>query len=336
MLNEFEIDLNQYDREEFTDIEKRNLKKNFKKSIKKNNSIYKKGIMAASIALLIAGLSVTTLGSNVWAYASTYVDTVASSIGNFLGIERNLDEYKTVVNKSITKDGLTIKLNEVILNKDELVVSSTFKDSEKIEGGLLLENGSIYINGKRVSYAAGGGSKIIDDYTEQSVITYLLDDRDYSGDLNIKIVYSSPIINEVKRNGKWVFEFKTNGDELAIETKKIPLNNTFTLENGQNIILKEYTSNALGLKIYFSKDKKGTEYDMVLRGNDDLGNKIEFYADSQNAKSGMFKSNIDGNLNENAKTLTLTPYAVKLPEKSGRLSNDFIKVGKEFIIELSK
>lgn len=45
-------------------------------------------------------------------------------------------------------------------------------------------------------------------------------------------------------------------------------------------------------------------------------------------------SNIDRNLDENAKELILTPYAVKFPEQGGKLSNDFEQVGEEFKISL--
>lgn len=38
--------------------------------------------------------------------------------------------------------------------------------------------------------------------------------------------------------------------------------------------------------------------------------------------------NIDRNLDENAKELTLTPYAVKFPEESGQLIHDFKRLGK--------
>jgi hypothetical protein len=50
---------------------------------------------------------------------------------------------------------------------------------------------------------------------------------------------------------------------------------------------------------------------------------------------GIFKlSTIDGNLNDDARVLTLTPYAVKFPEQSGKLSNDYKPVGPEFTIDL--
>ncbi|HCL50621.1 MAG TPA: DUF4179 domain-containing protein [Clostridiaceae bacterium] len=336
MLNEVEIDLSEYEREDFTDIEKRKIKNKFKKSIKKNNSIYKKGIIAASIALLIIGFSVTDFGNHVWANAGTYVNTVAYGIGNFLGIEKDLDEYKTVIEQPITKEGVTIKLNEVILDNNQLIVSTTLKSDEKLEDIFTRYFGSVYINGKSASDGAGGGSKQIDDHTIEEVMTYNLN-GDFSGDLNIKLVFSDVMINGNTKKAKYVFNFKTNGDELAKDTKAILLNNTFTLENGQNITLEKYTSNNIGQRIYFSKGSKGTDYDMVLRGHDDLGNKVEFCMSSADANSGIFKlNNIDGNLNENAKTLTLTPYAVKFPKKSGKMSNDFKQVGEAFTIDLSK
>lgn len=332
LLNEVEIDFNEYDQEEFTDLEKRKLKKTFIKSIKKNNFIYKKCVVTTSVALLIIALLTTNLGNDILSYANT----IAYDIASFLGIEKNLDEYKTVVNESITKNGITIKLNEVILDADELVVSITAKSDKKLDEGSISPMGNLYINGRNISYASGGRAKKIDDYTVEQVTTYELN-KNLDGDLNIKCLFSDVLINGQIKKGSWVFEFKTNGDELALDTTEILLNHTFTLENGQKITLEKYTSNNLGQKIYYFKSCKGTDYDMVLKGYDDLGNKIEFYSSRETANAGLFKlSNIDGNLNENAKKLSLTPYAVKFPEQSGRLSNDFKKVGEEFTIDLLK
>ncbi|MCT4563367.1 MAG: DUF4179 domain-containing protein [Maledivibacter sp.] len=331
LLNEAEIDLDEYDQEYFTDIEKRKIKNSFKKSIKKNRFVYRKYIVA-SIALLMIGLFTTNIGNHVLAYANTITYDIAS----FLGIERNLDEYKTVVDQSISKNGITIQLNEVILDNDQLVVSTTSKSDEKLEEGFISPIGSVYVNGENISFGGGGGAKKIDAYTVEEVTIYTLDEV-LDGELNIKLLFSDVLINGKTKKGPWVFEFKTNGDELALNTDKISLNHTFELENGQKITLEKYTSNNLGPKIYCSKSPKGTDYDMVLRGYDDLGNDIEFYLSRGTVNTGLFKlSTINGNLNENAKKLSLTPYAVKFPEQSGRLSNDFKKVGEEFTINLLK
>lgn len=330
ILNEVEIDINAYEKEEFTDIEKRKFKNNFKKSIKKNNSIYKKCALVASIALLIIGLSTTNLGNNVLAYANM----ISYDIASYLGIEKSLDEYKTVVNQSITKNGVTIKLNEVVLDTDQLVVSTTITANEKIGQQFIRFDSNIYVNGKSMYSGASGSAKRIDEYTIEEVMFYDLED-DLSDDLNIKVVFSNPHINGNTRSGRWVFEFKSNGNELALDTKKILLNTSFKLNDGQKITLEKYTSNNLGQKIYSSMYPKGTNYDIVLRGHDDLENKVGFYLSRVNGRNGIFKlTTINGNLNENAKALYLTPYAVKLPDKSGKLSNDFKKVGEEFTIDL--
>lgn len=328
LLNEVEIDLNKYDKENFTDIEKRKLKK----SLKKNNPLHKKGTAIAVIALLTIGLLGTNLGEPLLAN----INIIACNIANSLGIEKSLDEYKTVVNQSITKKGITIQLNEVILDHDELVVSATSIANEKLgKSGIMLSH-NVYINGKNVSNGAGGSAKQIDEYTMQEVMSHDLK-GDFSGELNVKVVFSNPMINEKTKKGRWVFEFKTNGDELALDTEEILLDNTFTLADGQKITFKKYTSNNLGQKIYFTLDSKGTDYDMNLKGYDNLGNKITFYMSKTEGCNGVFKlETIDENLNENAKTLSLTPYAVKFPEKSGRMSHDFKKVGEKFTIDLSK
>ena len=165
-----------------------------------------------------------------------------------------------------------------------------------------------------------------------------LKDVDLTGELDIKIVYSKVTVNyENPQRGKWVFEFKSNGDALKIDTKEIKLNNSFTLENGEKIILEKYTSNALGHNIMckVENSNKNESYDVMLKGTDDLGNNVEFCLTRGSKDSMILRyNNIDRNLDENAKELTLTPYAVKFPEESGQLSHDFKKVGEEFKISL--
>lgn len=52
ILNETKVDLNEYDRKDFNDIEKKKIKKNFKKSIKSKNNRYKRYVSAILVAIL--------------------------------------------------------------------------------------------------------------------------------------------------------------------------------------------------------------------------------------------------------------------------------------------
>lgn len=330
ILNEVDVDMNNYNKEEFNDIEKRKIYNNFKKSIKKKRS-YKKIASLAATAVVSISLLGTSLGTNVYAGIHSFF----YDISNMLNIEKNLDDYKTVVNKSVTKNGLTLQLNEVILDNDELIVSSTTTYDKGFEESGVIWGCNIYINGKRVNNGSGGSAAKIDENTIQEVIASTIK-GEYNGNLDIKIVYSNPLINGKTIKGKWEFAFTTNGDELRLDTKEIELDTSFILENGQKVTLYKFTSNNLGQKIYSKTDTKGTEYDLILKGQDNLGNEISFYLSSTEDYDGLFKVEnlLYKSLDENATSITLTPYAVKFPEKSGKMSNDYKQTGAEFTINL--
>lgn len=339
MLNEADINIEDYKKEDFDELEKKRLKNKVRKSINKKR--LNKGSIAAAVAVacvVSVGLFGTDAGAQVLAKVS---ESIASSIG----VEKNLDSYNTVVNKCITDNGITIQLNEVILDESQkqLIISDTISSQKALKEYESYDaDKTVYINNKKVKFEGSiGSSGNLDDYSSQSVIEYdltALKDVDLTGELDIRIVYSKVTVNyENPQRGKWVFEFKSNGDALKIDTKEIKLNNSFTLENGEKIILEKYTSNALGHNIMckVENSNKNESYDVMLKGTDDLGNNVEFCLTRGSKDSMILRyNNIDRNLDENAKELTLTPYAVKFPEESGQLSHDFKKVGEEFKISL--
>lgn len=290
----------------------------------------------------ILGLCVlTSIGLASPSFASNIRDAIGSSISNLLGIQKNLDEYTTVINKAITDNSITVKLNEIILDGNELTVSYNINSNKKLEKNEAWHAfNDIYVNGKQVSTGSGGIGRNIDDYTTQAVETYYLNNDDLSGDLNIKILCSTMLLSDMQKKGSWNFEFRTNGNQLKIDTKEILLNYKFALENGEEYTLKKYTDNALGQKIYASTStsslKTKPNYAVILKGTDDLGNKVEFYVSHGDKEGVLFKiENIDGNLNEKAKTLTLAPYAAKIPDKSGEMNSEYKQVGDDFTIDLA-
>ncbi|EEH99355.1 DUF4179 domain-containing protein [Clostridium tertium] len=115
----------------------------------KKSKKFNKNIVAATI---LVALVVTAFGSIFIAA----VKLTMFDIKNYLGVNSNLDEYSTVVNEAISKNGITIQLNEVILYKDEIIVSTTIKSAKKLgDNGNIMVFGNVYINGKKVSNSAG-------------------------------------------------------------------------------------------------------------------------------------------------------------------------------------
>jgi len=335
MLNDSKIDLDNYTVGMTDDLEKANMKKKFRASINKNKvSKVSKAKVAAVVMLLTIGLLATTYDESVLAT----INIISTDIATKLGINKNLDDYKTVVNKTVTDNGITIKLNEVILDGNKLIVSTTINSQDPIDGiDVIHLSGNIKINGEKASNASGGGSKKIDAYTTEEIMEYHLKEIYSKGDLEIEINYKDALLQGNTLKGDWSFAFKTSGEKLAAKTKSIALNHKVTLENGVELNLYKYTVNDLGQKIYFTKTQVKNEetYNVILKGSDNLGNKVEFGLRVQEKDKGEFEME-RSSLSEQATEITLTPYAVKFPEKSGRMSNDFVKIGEEFKINLEK
>ena len=313
------------------DVIKNAVDEGYKSTARKKNKKFRKGAVAAVVA---ATIGVTLFGTSFGSEVIATMRLAIFDMGDYLGVNKDLEDYTTVVNSSVSKGGITVQLNEVIVDKDEVIVSTTTRSDGGLgESGNLLLFGDIYINGRRISSGSSGGSKQIDEYTMESVLGYQLEKALPEGDLNIEIRYNDALIPNVKESkGPWKFEFKANGNALAQNTNSVELNNSFTLENGQKVTLDEYRTNDIGQKIYYSVENKDKPYAIELRGYDDLGNEVRFYSSSESKVDGTIKN--ETTISEEAKILTLTPYAVAYPEESGEMSNDYKKVGEEFTIEI--
>lgn len=246
------------------------------------NKKNKRSIIAATLAV---ALGATVFGISFGDEVIATVKLAMFDIGDYLRGNKGLEDYKTVINRAVSKNGITVQLNEVILDKDEVIVSTTAMSEQNLgQNGSINLSGDVYINGKRISSAAGGSSKQVDEHTEETVLSYKLDDVIPSGDIAIEIKYDKSylFIDGKSKNirGPWKFEFRGNGDALSGNTDSVELNNSFVLENGQKVIINEYRSNDVGQKIYYSLENKEKDnaYSLVLRGYDDLGKEVEFYS----------------------------------------------------------
>lgn len=340
MLNEASINLDCYEKESSSYIEKKNMKAKFRKSIKKNKN-YKRSYIAAGVILaVIITLFGTNLGGNALASVAKIAET---DIGKFLGINKKVDEYKTVVNKAVTDNGITVQLNEVVVDGTELMVYCNISSDKKLSQEYFWHAYcSVYVNGKKLyndKYHIVHKNK--DDYTTQEVTSYDLNDNDLSGELNIKISCRNVFTEDIVKEGVWKFEFNTNGEALKADTKEIALNNKFILENGEIYTLEKYTDNSMGQKIYatISNPIKESEYEVELSGIDNLGNIVKFMVKLDGKNEVVFKplniEKIYGNVSNNAKTLTLTPIQAKYAQKVTE-NGEYKIIGDPFTIDLTQ
>ncbi|WMM26172.1 DUF5643 domain-containing protein [Tissierella sp. MB52-C2] len=342
LLNQVEFNIEDYEKKELEDMEKQNLKNNLKKSMKKRFNFKRFGATAAALILTVGILSQTSFGKIVYANAESKIAELSYSIGRALGTEKNIQPYANVVNEVVENNGVGIKLMDVIIDKDELILSTILNTNEPIEG--VVFNKTIFIDGKkRETKGASGISGAIDDSNTIFSEIYFIDmeDIELKDDMDIRIVFDALNYftgeSEKKVKGKWEFEFRANGSELMDNTNALPLDYSFNIDNNK-YTLEEFRYNPVSQKIYGKIDQKHKgDYDISLRGNDNLGNKVEFGISRMSDKDMVFKyQNIYGDLSDNLTSITLTPYAVKFPEESGRMNNDYKQVGEEFTIYLNR
>ncbi|MBE6063207.1 MAG: DUF4179 domain-containing protein [Clostridium butyricum] len=348
MINDGNFENEGYNVEVLSDIEKKKYKNNIRKSIGEK-VIGKRKYKGIAAAMVFVVLGTSFFGTDAGAQV---IIEARESIKRVLRVDKNIDDYETVINKCVSDNSVNIQLNEVILNNDKLIVSTNISSDRKLEKyDVYIPSEIIYINNKEVKVtSASGSNNHIDEYTDQNVMEYhldSLDENDLTGDLDIKIVYTSISNRFDEVTGKWEFEFKTNGDALKRDTYEKDINYEFLLDNGEKITLEKYRSNAISQNIYASVEKAESKesYWIMLKGQDDQGNKVQFCVSSDTYSStegkryiGFKYNNFDKNIDDNVKTLTLAPYAFKRPEQIEGMpdKDEYVKVGEEFIINLDK
>ena len=337
LINNMEFNLEGYEIQELSYVEKQNLKNNFKK---KKLDFKKFGVIAAALILAVGVFSQTETMKYAYAAFESKVSKISYSIGESLGIKRNIEPYSNVVGQVREDNGVEVKLGEVIIDKDELIFSTMVNANRPVDFASF--DTEFFINGERLTnYGGNGSAKAMDDSQE---IISMVDSVDVKGiELNkgvdIKIILKNMRYfdgeNEKKIKGKWEFEFTANGSELAANTYTLPINYSFSI-GSLNYTLEEFRYNPVNQKITGKiKGESDKDYEFDLRGQDNLGNKVVFSLRRMSDKNFILAyENIYGDLSDKATSVTLTPYAREFPKKSGKVSGEFKKVGESFTINL--
>ncbi|MEK4425507.1 DUF4179 domain-containing protein [Solibacillus sp. FSL K6-1523] len=249
-FNDEKIDLDQLDVQPLTDLEKKVIKKRLKKKLMRRRSMPVKVI--ASVASL-ALVSIIAVNSN---FALADIPIIGAKLEAFVYSQQDsLTDYKTILGESVEDNGVKVTLNEVILDDGQLLISSTFHT--KLNGDDLNYNWfsdiDVYIDGRKIEMGGGGGPEEI----TESYIHYFwsadVGQLDLQKEKSIRIVF-----NDLRRSdrdeiikGKWHFKFKASAEKLFANTKTVPINQQFTLENGQTIDVQSLVLTPISSKIVY-------------------------------------------------------------------------------------
>lgn len=214
------------------DLRKKRLRRSLLKQIKDKNSIKKfryKAAAAVIIAAISIGVTIPALAKNIPVLKSI-IETL-NGIGSGYG---EYEKYSKVVNKSVTDNGLTFTINEVLCDESSLVIGYTIKSEGHINkivksGKDIIEAQGknenfmpftlikyLEIDGKPVTSSSSGEiGKYLDDHT------YINAEAMDIGNKNLPSVFNVDLdvgdIYGVK--GSWSFKFSVPKDEILKNTK---------------------------------------------------------------------------------------------------------------------
>ena len=280
---------------------------------------------------------------------------VTSWIGQALGIKNgDTDSYTKVVGKSISRDGITITLNEIVMDSKNLWIA--YSDSEDLDADMkdAVEDKLLYtevcINGQEIQQ--GLGQRTVNAFSENPITVEdftIGKEVNTEGTVNIEFkVWSIAMsdaetwenIQKIQANTQpYTFKLTTSKEELEKNTVDINLDQNIKFDS--NILnLTEFRWNPFESTIYGTYD--GTVYidsDYYLIGTDDQGNKICYQETGRNGEETAFQQTIDPEftgykeISPEAKLITLQLYEVKndtahqvFEEKTDKDSSDDVYV----------
>lgn len=322
ICNDINVDHNEYETCQLSDVEKQKMKKRLKKKLRGRSS-HKKAKIAVTAAAAAIAITFFSLGLNSNITVAN-VPIIGSILEEYIDVQgESFDDYKTIIGTTVEDKGIEVKLNEVLLDESQLLISSTFRSYEVDLEKTLFPSPKVYINGQEIPSNGTGSKKKIDDCTYTFFASRNIENLKIEGGLDIKIVYSEIFYSDRRDyslnkeiNGNWVFEFKATGDNLLAQTRTIPINRSFQLDNGQKIIVEDLTITPVSTRLNYTMPNitmpnhtilNDKQYELHFEMQDNQGNIIKAMSALTFTKDSY---NRFGPLNDKTTILKITPYVL--------------------------
>lgn len=276
-LNDMQLDLSKYEEETLTELEQKKWEKRVIKKIQGRKKSTKKWVAASASFVLAIGLMIP--------YGQvTLAETIMTGIiEQFIHSKKPLDSYKTAIGETAENTQGKMTLNEVLIDADSLLISSTFDPAK----GLSFSNLSalfprVLVNGQDIVVTRGNQTVATGDgkYTIYGEIKFT--ELPSEGPLQIKITYDeihqpfnkkSIVIDE-----PWVFDVTVSTDQINKDTQIIQLDKTITLINGKEIKLNNLTVSPVStvLSYNLTEGTERTYFKLVSSSGDEVNSRVRF------------------------------------------------------------
>ncbi len=352
----------EYDDLKINELRKKNLRENLMKQINSEGKVRRfkyKAAAAAAICIISASVLV------VPAFAKN-IPVLNSIIQSFNDKNGEYQKYTQSINNSVTDKGITLTINEVLCDNNELIMGYTIKSDGNIKDIIkdkMVENYRPFflghylkINGKDGFGNGGDGGKYIDNHTYVGSCEINVSDKNLPETINIDLNIRD--IGGIE--GNWKLSFSYSKKEILKETKVFKPNTSVNFPEA-TINIKRVTFTPINTSIMFTgkytnKDYKDLEKRTKAFGEehfagemkysnwfvyDDKGVEIqwkEFHTSSE--KHSLF-SDFYGELKcirmkSIPKYLTIIPYSLPKFDSNYKMKEESKPINGQYPLEISQ
>jgi hypothetical protein len=265
-LNDLQLDVSKYEEMPLTEMEQKKWEKRVLKKLhnhKKNDS--KKWIGLAAAFVLAIGITIP-LGK----VSLAEMPFVAGLIERFISVEKTLDytAYKTAIGETAENAYGKLTLNEVLVDADRLLISSTFEPAKGVpfDYQTYLQP-HVLVNGEDLQKIRGAQSIKVNDNMYTIYGDIKLSHLPKDGPLQIKISYDTMISKRklIAIEEPWVFDVMVLTSQIERDTKTFNIGKTITLNNGEKVTLNKVIASPVSTLIYFdlTQASESTRFKLV-------------------------------------------------------------------------
>ncbi|MGE6537319.1 DUF4179 domain-containing protein [Bacillus luti] len=311
-LNDIQLDITEFEEIPLTKLEEKQWEKRVKNKLRKNKQS-KKWFGVAAACMLIVSITVP-IGQTSLAN----MPFIAGLIEKYIDEQQQLDyfPYKTAIGKTAENKYGKLTLNEVLVDDNKLLISSTFEPAKGVKFDYqtyLIPQ--VRINGRDFSNTKDAQSIEVNNSMFTIYGGVELSEMPQTDELQIEITYDT-FNKDTVIEQPWIFDIEVSQAQLMKEKQTFDLNETIALYDGNKVIVKKVVSTPISTTIY---------YDVPQSANEDIYFKIE----SESGKTYIFKeafvsnkggdisfSRFDG-INVSEEKYSLVPYSGKENEVIG-------------------
>lgn len=345
LLNDINIDENEFEEMEVSELEKAKVKNTLKKSINKKRKMksWKKNVAVASI---LVGLSATTFGLTFPAYAKNI--PVIEDIFRFFdngradnsiqgnvskdeekGLYYNYKKFSHEINITKESNGVKITVNDAVFDGKTVSITYSIESEQDLGENAFIDSPNIEGVG-----AMGGIGKTtkIDKSNYVGILTLSNLEETKLDIANIKWDIDSiqNIDNQTVIKGDWKFAFSLNAVDSTMQ-----LSDSSSEQNGVKVNIEKVSVTPMSFIVYYDQivsesiRNKWDGVDVELEIKDDLGN---VYSGEGNGGKGTDSYNMSlsktfEKLDENATKLIVSPHITLRDYNSDNFSS--VEVSKD-------